>query len=440
MTVQQSEVYSVPERGIRGAGVWLLTLYGGAVLAGLLVMLLLAVLRIDKVIDHVVDAWGEAAVQQVVQTVLDPVMEGDAIALQAHAGRFAKAPGVVSVSVYDIQNSLLAEAGESPSEYRQRASIHSFPAVLSLGDNAVGRVVLVMDAARIERLQQEVFRILGAGCIVSLILVLLASRWVSTKVKELHGQLSRVFLQFMPTEVKSADMQTAEYVSKSQFEGALVSLGAYLEDLQRPAPAKLLEAAAELMSPAEACAYVMVDVRNLDTLQRQVSRDRLREILDVFLQNVEHAARLYAARRMPVAGASIKFTFPAHGDPAYASLHALNFAYVLTGLLRACTDPEWGVTLQWTVTVDWHEANENELLRNLQRQQDEQQGHWLGEQLGLGQLACSLKLAEQLSNQDSRFGLVATTGTGGKVFYRMGQLSDSLRRMLDRQIEQLIQI
>lgn len=423
----------------RSVGLQLAAVYGSIFVVSIALVSCLSIIRVSSLLEDVVDTWGESIAEQLAQSTRDAAMQNDAIALQAHLGRALKTRGIVSAAVYDMQNMLLAEVGTSSGELKGHAGLHSFPAMLTLGDNAVGRVVVVIDAAHAETLQRELYWIMLGGGIAGIVFLLLVSFYFSRKAYALHRQASDDFMRSMPKEILPASLssdQPVPLLNATLFHGMLSDLGDYIARLQRPSPASLLSAAAELINPADACAYVLFEVRNLDVLQRQVSRERLRVLLNLHQQHIENTCRLYGAQRVPVGGACIKMIFPAKTNESDAAFQAACCAYVLTGLLQDCADPEMGIRLQWAMALDWHVAGSNELLRNAQRSQDEQRSHWLCEQIGAGQFACSAEVAERLGTQDKVM-LVETSGTGGRLFYRLGLVQDAHRKMLERQIDQL---
>lgn len=420
-------------------GLRLMLVYGVVFAVSILCIAGLSLTRVSVLIDQVIQTWGESMAEQLAQATLDAVMQKDDIALQAHLGRFLKTGGVVSATVYDVQNTLLAQSGATPRELRGRTGLHTFPATLALGDNAIGRVVVVIDAGKVESLHHELYWIMVCGGGLALLLIMAVSYRLARQAHALHCKASAEFIRAMPKEILPASLTTSgarPLLDEALFNNTLDALGHYVEQLQRPSPASLLAAAADLINPADACACVIFEVRKLDVLQRQVSRERLRVLLNLYQQHIENAGRLYGAQRVPVAGACIKMIFPAKNNQEDAAFQATCCAYVLAGLLRDCADPEMGISLQWAMALDWHAASSNELLRNVQRSQDEQRSHWVCEQIGSGQFACSTELAERLKAQD-KFELVETNGSGGHVFYRIGAISDNHRRMLERQIEQL---
>lgn len=425
---------------LRSPGVRLAVAFGGVTVLGVALMVIATAMRVHQTSVRAIDLWGQSTVQQLAKTAVEPVVQHDAVALQAHIGRVASAVGILGVAVFDADNQLLAQVGQLPAEYSERSGVHHYSAPLVLGADVVGRVAVAMDATGMEALPKEMYLIQISVGSVMLLAVLWISYVLAQRVRRVHSEASRAFLQAMPLAVLPADIQstssTLPLLDAPLFHNTLTALNAYVDKLQRPAPAQLLAAASELLNPSDACAYILLDLRKFETLQRQVSKDRLRGVLDELLRHVENTARLYGAQHVPVTGASIKLLFPAKQEPVQAAFQAVCCAYVLSGLLREATSPEWGVNLQWTLSVDWHAACSNALLRNARRASDEQRSHWLGEQIGAGQVACSEALATHVL-QEGKVTLTATPGTGGQVFYRLTGVAESHRSMLAGQVAQL---
>lgn len=414
-------------------------LYGAVFVLGLALSGAFAATRMAKLVDTTIDTFGNTVVSQLAHTALDAVMQQDQIALQAHLSRLLKAPGVVSAAVFDVQNRLLAQAGATPYELHNRRYLHNFTTTMALGDNIIGRVVVTLDTAGIERVLPEMHGVLAAGCVVVLILLLVISRRLAVQLDRQQLALSRALRDTLPPAVLQECLpESGELVEESDIRKTLERLREHVRQVQEPSRAALLSAAAELTSPGIGKASLLLECSNLDLLQRQVSRERLRALLDQVQQLLEKTCRLYHGQRIPVSGSCLKVVFSAaDSQEAEAVLQAACCAHVLAGALKSCRDEQLGIALHWNVALDWHPACDNDLLCNRQQAADEQRGEWLCRQVGSGQLAVSVAAEPWLRGQD-KLTLAADHGEGGKAFFRVVDFAPVQRQLLDRQVSQLL--
>ena len=218
----------------------------------------------------------------------------------------------------------------------------------------------------------------------------------------------------------------------------MTQLQRHVEQIQAPSQAELHNAAAMLLNGNDGYVYLLLECHNIDVLQQQVSRDRLRALLDQLQTRVEKTARLYHAQRVPAAGSCIKLVLPIGNEPlADVLLRAACCANVLAGVLQPCRDAELGIQLQWSMALDRHPACDNDILRNRQQLLDEQRSRWLCHQVGNSQLAVSAEVGDVLQAQE-KLTLAVEHGEGGKPFYRITNFVQSQRTLLDGQIAHLL--
>lgn len=418
----------------------LVTGYGAVLMAGLLVMGIFFAARVESLVDSAIDAYGSTVAEQLAQNSLDAALQHDQIGLQAQLSRLMKVPNIVSVSIYDASNALLAQAGATPSELNHRNYLRNYSATLSLGDNMTGSVVVTLETENIEHLLPETRWLLGIIVVVALCLLWLLSHYFTREIRQQRTALSAVLLDAVPTEVMSTCFaERPHQLNENEMRLLLAQLQQHVQQIQTPSQAELNDAAAALLNSDNGYVYLLLECHNIDVLQRQVSRDRLRALLDQLQTCVEKTARLYHAQRMPVTGSCIKLVLPA--EPAQLAdvlLRAACCAHVLLEVLQVCRDAELGIQLQWSLALDRHLPCSNDILRNRQQTTDEQRSRWLCQQVGFGQLAVSAEVGELLQAQD-KLTLTVEHGESGKPFYRITTFSQSQRALLDGQIERLLQ-
>ena len=418
----------------------LVVAYGAILAAVFLIIGIFFTARVGLVVNNAMDAYGSAVAEQLAQNTLDATLQHDQIELQAQLSRLMKVPSVVSVSIYDASNNLLAQAGATPSELTHRAYLRNYSATLSLGDNLTGSVVVTLDTEKIEHLFPETRWLLAALVVLALVLFWLLSYHFTREIRQQRTDLSTVLLESVPQEVMDACFtERPSQLNENEMRQLMAQLQRHTQQIQTPSQAQLNDAAADLLHNNDGYVYVLLECRNIDVLQRQISRDRLRALLDQLQHCVKKTARLYNAQRMPMAGSCLKLAMPADAvDLAEVLLRAACCAEVLMGVLQACRDEELGIQLQWTLALDRHLPCDNDILRNRQQAAEEQRSHWLCHQVGNGQLAVSAEVGELLQTQD-KLSLVVEHGESGKPFFRIANFVQSQRALLDGQIARLLE-
>lgn len=280
--------------------------------------------------------------------------------------------------------------------------------------------------------------ILGGGSLAVLLLLVLTSRHFARDLCDQQAALGQALLDTVPSPVLDSALPVIpDRLGEQEIRLLLSQLREYIDSVQAPSPAALRDAAADLLNSGGGRAYLLLECRNLDLLQRQVSRERLRALLDQLQEAVERTSHLYNGQRMPTAGSCMKIVLPADsGRIADAVLQAACCAEVLTGVLQECRDEQLGIQLQWSLALDWHPPCDNDILRNRQQALDEQRSQWLCRQVGHGQLAVSAEAGALLQEQD-KLTLAVEHGEGGQPFYRITGFVASQRSLLDSQISQL---
>ena len=406
--------------------------YGAIFILGLALTGVFSFTRVMKLVDNTIDTYGETVATQLANSTLDAVMQRDMIGLQAQLSRLLKTPGIVSAVIYDARNQLMAQAGATPSELNGRDYLHNYSATLVLGDNMTGSVVVTLDTKDIEHVLPEMHWILVViGAIVLLSLLFLAK-----DISQQRSSLAQALHDYFPLQMEQLK---SENLSEDDIRLVLSELREHVDRVQAPSPAALRDAAADILNSGGGRAYLLLECHNLDLLQRQVSRDRLRALLDQMQQQVEKTCRLYNAQRMPVAGSCIKMVIAADAEHITdALLQTACCARVLAGVLEHCRDSELGIQLQWSLSLDWHAPCDNDILRNRQQALDEQRSQWLCRQVGSGQLAVSADAGALLQEQD-KLTLAVEHGEGGKPFYRVTGFVQTQRVLLDGQIAHLLE-
>ena len=182
----------------------LVVAYGAILAAVFLIIGIFFTARVGLVVNNAMDAYGSAVAEQLAQNTLDATLQHDQIELQAQLSRLMKVPSVVSVSIYDASNNLLAQAGATPSELTHRAYLRNYSATLSLGDNLTGSVAVTLETEKIEHLFPETLWLLAALVMLALVLFWVLSYYFTREIRQQRTDLSMVLLESVPQEVMDA--------------------------------------------------------------------------------------------------------------------------------------------------------------------------------------------------------------------------------------------
>jgi uncharacterized membrane protein affecting hemolysin expression len=398
------------------------------------------IIRTAQLVDNTISNYGDSVSTQLAQASLDSAIRRDMISLQAHLARLMKTRGIVSAAVYGVQNELLAQSGATPTELHGRSHLHSFPTILTLGDNIVGRVVVTIDTSDIEHLREEMYWAIGSSFTVTFLLILLASHRTARLLDFQRSELTRPLLGILPEnilpEIITQGAQTGQ-IQPEDIHVLVNAVNAHTQHLARPSPSVIQNAAIEITNPTHGCAYLLLECRNFELLQKQISRERLRALLNRFQEKMESTCRLYGGQRISTQGPFIKILFSSSANQeSTLAKQAFCCAYLLSNILTACKDESLGVRLNWSIALDWHKPCGNDLLRNIQLGHDEQKAHWLCQQVGSDQIAVSEVIAGFLDGQD-QLKLSESSGAGGQRFYRLSGIAEDLSILLERQANQL---
>ncbi|MEZ5538804.1 MAG: hypothetical protein R3E63_02355 [Pseudomonadales bacterium] len=413
--------------------------YGAIFFAVFLLIGVFLVARVEWLVGSTIDTYGTTVAEQLAQNSLDAAIQRDQVGLQAQLARLMKVPSVVSVSIYDASNALLAQAGATPSELSQRHFLRSYTATLGFGDNMTGSVNVILEVEKIESLLPEIRWALATLFVASFVALLMLSYYFTRDIRQQRNALATVLMERVPVEVMETCFSSRpSNLSEHEMRQLMEHLQQYVLQIQTPSPAELHEAAASLFDGRGGYVYLLLECHNIDVLQRQVSRDRLRVLLDQVQEQVKKTTRLYHAQRMPAAGSCIKIVFPVDAPVAEVLLRAACCADVLCNVLQACRDDELGIQLQWSLALDHHSPCDNDILRNRQQTTDEQRSRWLCNQVGNAQLAVSAEVGELLQAQEN-LTLAVEHGEGGKSFCRITAFAQQHRNLLDSQIARLLE-
>lgn len=135
------------------------------------------------------DAFGNALAGHLAQQVSGALETGDLLSLAATLQQFHGTSGAGRVSVFDVEGSVLGQAGdavEQPQEYRSP---------IQVGTDVAGRAVVTLDGANASESRQRYLLSLSALAVMLSLLVFLLARYPAQRlVQRLQGVSGRLVL------------------------------------------------------------------------------------------------------------------------------------------------------------------------------------------------------------------------------------------------------
>jgi len=416
--------------------------YFAACLIGLISFMLLTSRLYTQQSELMIHEYGNTVAQQLAQSCVDAVVRGDLVSLHAQLEKLTDMDSIVDVAVYDMENHVLAQAS-STAEERNRIpeeAIRNFPASISFQDSIAGKVIVSLNTQKILKQGHWLSIYLVCGLMIALGFILLISKFWSHMAQS-HYQ----------TLVAQLNKTLASTSTLSNFDQPLPSwpellkkldhLDEHLRYLEQRSPApKFTQSGKYVYKPTEGSyAELMIECSNFKSLQQQLHHRELQRLVDHFQEQLAKVSKLYHGVNIHSPGDHILLRFLVN-DVTDASLQAICCAVLLKGLLKSNTpESTTNINLEFRFAVHWHAHDEREvgeLLRNHLLQTEYFEMYHLcqlakpGEVLTTKGIKQSPAVAEHVK-------LDLISGESDTDYYRVLRISDSYKKLLEQQIQQL---
>lgn len=399
--------------------------YGSLLALGLIAITLLCVTRTEQSFVKVQQQLGESATRQIAHLAVPAVAERDNLALQAMLARLVQTDQILSAAIYDVENQLLAQAGVPPSQLQLIDNQRKFSASIGLGDNITGLVSVTLATDTGASASQSLRRWLWlTGLLIGIGIIALSLRF-AREFTEQRRAASQALLALAPESVRAPYQHwQGSLLSEAQISELLCAVRNYAEQLTTPSTEQLQQLVHQIVDSRQGRIYLLLHCKNLDLLKKQVSREPLATLLQRALTRVNAVALAERAYALPVAGDYLKFVFePVEREQlAEALLRARTCGLAMLEALQQQKQNEYGISLNWSATLDWHAPAANELARNQQLAQDEQRAEWLCREAKSFELVLSVEAGSWLDTSSVQLMLVHSDD--GLPYYR--PVSDEL--------------
>lgn len=389
--------------------------YGALLSAGLIAVTLACAWRSESSIEQAQQQLGQATANQLAQLSVTAVAERDHLSLQAILARAANQP-VLSAAIYDIENNLLAQAGNPPSQQQTNQLTRTFNAPIGLGDNITGNVNIALDISESSASAASMRRWLWLTAFLLLAGIGALSWHFGSKLREQRRAASRALLELAPRNLTERYLTNTTGFSEQQLRQLLLDVRDYVDTVSSPTQAELQQAAQQIVDCREGRLYLLLACKNLELLKKQVSREPLAQLLAQSERSILAFADAHQLTSLPIAGSYFKFVLPvASRDQLPAAVAAARrSAELLLEELAEQKSNEFGIRLNWAIALDWHPPATSELARNQQLAADHQRAEWLCLEANRFETVLSVEAGSWL--QDSDLELVHSDA--GLPFYR----------------------
>lgn len=127
--------------------------------------------------------YGESLTRQLARDASKPLVQGDKLSLQSLLNKLVESPIVTRGSIYDLENNLIADAGNI------RRKAQSISASITFQDSIAGYAVMTLDATlllqHVNRASWQLISLVFVLSGLSFLLCLIPARYLSTALKDL---------------------------------------------------------------------------------------------------------------------------------------------------------------------------------------------------------------------------------------------------------------
>lgn len=423
----------------RSPGFRLGAVYYLVLAATLAFMTLLSLWLYANQAESSISRFGNTLARQIAQSSVDAMVRGDFVSLRAQLDRMTEVEQVLEVGVYDINNQVLAEAGERPA-WLPESAIRDFSATITFQDSVAGKVIVRINARPVTSQKNWLYGYLACSLVIALGLTFLVSRAFERTARQHYEELIDKLNAVLASTSTLAPLGSLQ-PRWHEMISSLDSLNLHIQDLEQLTPSLNLRPDPKFIyKPTEGSyAELMIECQNFSRLQQQLHHRELQKLLDNLEEQRAKAAKLYHANNVHSPGNHIVLRFLVN-DVHDASLQAICCALLIAGLLRANpSESNMSVTLDLRFVIRWHAHDERPLselahnhLLSAEHEEMQRMSHMIrhSEIIVTKDIKRSPAVAEhvkmELLNSDSDVD-----------YYRVLRISDNYRKLLEQQIGQL---
>jgi len=416
--------------------------YFAACFISLLVLTALTARLYTQQSETMIHEYGNTVAQQLAQSCVDAVVRGDLVSLHAQLQKLAEMNSVVDAAVYDMENHVLAQAGASADKTSKvpEEAIRNFPASITFQDSVAGKVIIRLNTQNILKQKHWLYGYFICGIIVGLGLIAMISRLWINRANALYRELT-ISLNNTLSATTTLSPLDQELPAWPEIGNKLKHLAEHLNYIEQRSPApKLTQSGKYAYKPTEGSyAELMIECSNLKQLQEQIHHRELQRLLDNFQEQLEKVSKLYHGVNIQSPGDHVLLRFLVN-DVNDAALQAICCAVLLKGLLKTNTpETTTSLCLEFRFAVHWHAHDERsvaDLLHNHLLHTEYLEMLHLCQHAKAGEILTT-KGIKQSTAVAEHIKLDLISGESDADYYRVQRISDSYKKLLEQQIQQL---
>lgn len=262
---------------------------------------LLLKLQLAQTLDRQSGTLGQILARQTADSVTELVLANDSLGLNVVLAQLAREPGVASVSVSDVDGTVLASAslaGEPASDERY------YQAPVTLQDAVAGWITLVLDHDRLGSPMLRPHMVFYLVMVLSLLAVAALAWYLATRILQpIRILLTEPQLVETASDPLLADLQD-RFLAQAQRVDELETL---VESTALPDPAEFSNLS--LRAERRMSTFLLVEAVNIHTAIELLHPAALSTLLQEYQFYLRQAARLYSGSVLSVEGHRLLVSF-----------------------------------------------------------------------------------------------------------------------------------
>lgn len=257
-------------------------------------------LQLDQSMERQSGTLGRILARQSADSVTELVLANDLLGLNVVLGQLAREPGVASVTVSDVDGTVLASA-ENPNAAASDALLR-YQAPVTLQDAVAGTVTLVLDRGNFGNPLLQPHLVFYSGILLALVLVAVLAWFLSARILDPVARLldpAEDDAEAAPVEVLDAPLAElkARYLGQAE---RLEQLEDLVASTALPDPAEVQEAS--LRAERRMATFLLVEAANVHTAVELLHPATLSTLLQEYQFFLRQSARLYRGSVLRVEG------------------------------------------------------------------------------------------------------------------------------------------
>ncbi len=395
---------------------------------------------LNHLIEETISEYGNTVARQLAQASVDDVVRGDLVSLRAQLQNLTQLDTVITAAIYDIEDRPLALAGTTPNTRKHIDSdaVRNFPAPITFDNSIAGKAIVSLNITNLQAIHQRLYLSLTISIIAVALLTIAISYFLARIANRFYRSLSDQLEALSPELVRQAENSSEN--NWQALNTSLKNLGDYIHQVEDK-PSSVSPGKTRTSQPATApgsYAELVIECINFEQLQNQLHHKAFMKLVESFQHKLDQTRALYHGTNVPTSGpwVVIRFSQDTLSEPPF---EAICCGTVLCGLLTE--QSELDARLQFRMAVHWHENGNDRtdmpnLLENRLQQNTWDDVRFLCSQANSNEIVAT-KNIKQFTSVSEHIKLELISGVSEVDCYRVKNISDNYKQLLDKQVQQL---